>query len=219
MDTDRAVTTGQEPGAPGRSGDGRAEPAAGPPTLLVAGTRAALGPIRRDLIGTYQRWMTDLEVLRGLGQREVMSLDAEQAWYDQAVKDSNAAHFTVYDLADLAPVGGCSLFAVDHANGTATFGIFIAERRGTGLGTDATRLTLDWAFTMLGLHNVMLDVYSWNAGAIRAYARAGFKEVGRRRGAVVSFGRRFDVVLMDAVAEEFTGSVLAAMAPEGGARP
>jgi diamine N-acetyltransferase len=198
-------------------GRGDAVAGAGEPTLLVSGSRAALGPLRRDLIGTYQRWLTDVEVLRGTGQRGVITVDAEQAWYDGAAKAENAAHFTVYDLEDLLPVGTCSLFGIEQDNGTATFGIFIAERRGTGLGTDATRLTLDWAFTMLGLHNVMLEVFSWNAGAMRAYAKAGFKEVGRRRGAVVCLGRRFDDVIMDAIAPEFTGSVLARMVPEGGA--
>jgi hypothetical protein len=42
---------------------------------------------------------------------------------------------------------------------------------------------------------------------------AGFREVGRRRGAVVTMGERYDQVLMDAIATEFTGSVLAKRAP------
>lgn len=196
---------------------GPAASGAGEPNLLVSGVRAALGPLRRDLIGTYHRWMTDVEVLRGVGQRRVLTLDSEQSWYEQAVKNDSAAHFTIYDIDDLLPVGTCSLFGIDHGNGTATFGIFIAERRGTGLGTDATRLTLDWGFTVIGLHNIMLEVFSWNAAAIRAYAKAGFKEVGRRRGAVVTLGRRFDDVIMDAIAPEFTGSVLAKLVPDGGA--
>jgi diamine N-acetyltransferase len=190
---------------------------AGEPTLIVVGQRAALGPLRRDLIPTYQRWMTDLEVLRGLGQRAVYGIEAEQAFFEQAVKAENAAHFTVYDVSDLTPVGSASLFKIDHANGIADFGIFIGERRGSGIGTEATRLVLDWGFTMLGLHNIMLQVFSWNTRAMRAYAKAGFKEVGRRRGSIVCFGKRYDDVIMDALASEFTGSVLAAMAPEGGA--
>jgi hypothetical protein len=39
--------------------------------------------------------------------------------------------------------------------------------------------------------------------------KAGFREIGRRRGAVVTMGRRYDQVLMDAIADEFTDSVLA----------
>jgi diamine N-acetyltransferase len=116
-------------------------------------------------------------------------------------------------LDDLAPVGTALLVRVDQQAGTAEFGITIGERRNQGLGTEATRLVLDWAFTVMGLHNVLLVTFSWNLPAIRAYTKAGFREIGRRRGAVVTLGRRYDQVLMDAVAEEFTDSVLARHAP------
>jgi diamine N-acetyltransferase len=90
----------------------------------------------------------------------------------------------------------------------------LGERRGQGLGTEATRLALDWAFTVLGLHNVDLRVFAWNRAAVRCYEKAGFRRAGLLRGGAVCLGRRFDVVIMDAIAEEFTGSVLAAMVPE-----
>jgi RimJ/RimL family protein N-acetyltransferase len=72
---------------------------------------------------------------------------------------------------------------------------------------------LDWAFTAMGLHNVLLVTFSWNLAAIRAYTKAGFREIGRRRGAAVTMGRRYDQVLMDAVADQFTDSVLASHIP------
>ena len=37
------------------------------------------------------------------------------------------------------------------------------------------------AFTVLGVHNVWLDTPAYNAGAIRAYEKVGFREIGRRR--------------------------------------
>jgi diamine N-acetyltransferase len=93
------------------------------------------------------------------------------------------------------------------------------ERRSQGLGTEATRLVLDWAFTVMGLHNILLVTFSWNLPAIRAYTKAGFREIGRRRGAVVTLGQRYDQVLMDAIAEEFTDSVLTRQAPPQGDSP
>jgi RimJ/RimL family protein N-acetyltransferase len=98
----------------------------------------------------------------------------------------------------------------------------VDQHAGTGLGTEATRLVLDWAFTVMGLHNILLVTFSWNLPAIRAYSKAGFREIGRRRGAVVTYGQRHDQVLMDAVADEFTDSVLAKQAPpnaESSGRP
>ena len=113
------------------------------------------------------------------------------------------ASFTVYDLSDGAPVGTAGLITIDWRLSRATFGIAIGERRGTGLGTEATRLTLDWAFNMLGLHNVMLTVLPTNTAAIRAYEKAGFKRIGLRRDALCCWAARGDEVLMDAVADEF----------------
>jgi diamine N-acetyltransferase len=187
------------------------------PLLLVRGERAGLGALRRDLIPTYHRWRSDPEAMRGLGSTDVATVEDIQAWYDQAAgADAREVHFTVYDLTDLTPVGTTLLVRIDHHQGTAEFGILIGERRNQGLGTEATRLTLDWGFTVLGLHNILLVTFSWNTPAIRAYEKAGFREVGRRRGAVVTLGRRFDQVLMDAVAEEFTGSILSGQAPPEG---
>jgi RimJ/RimL family protein N-acetyltransferase len=98
---------------------------------------------------------------------------------------------------------------IDHRDRTAEFGISMGDRRGRGLGTDAARLTLDWGFTVLSLHNVLLRALDWNVPALASYRRAGFRELGRRREAVLSDGRLCDEVYMDALASEFTGSVLA----------
>jgi RimJ/RimL family protein N-acetyltransferase len=93
---------------------------------------------------------------------------------------------------------------VDHYNRTATFGILIGEKDcwGKGYGTEATRLVLDYAFTGLGLHNVMLNVFANNERAIRAYRRAGFREIGRRRQAHRTGGDLEDVVFMDCLATD-----------------
>lgn len=66
----------------------------------------------------------------------------------------------------------------------------------------------------LGLHNLMLTVFSHNPRGIRAFTRAGFREIGRRREAKRVAGRAYDVVYMDCLATEFTGSVLRGLLPE-----
>ena len=128
-------------------------------------------------------------------------------------------HFTIYDLDDLAPVGTALLVRVNQHDGTAEFGLTIGERRNQGLGSEATKLVLDWAFTVMGLHNILLVTFSWNLPAIRAYSKAGFREIGRRRGAVLTLGQRYDQVLMDAVADEFSDSVLAKQSPPNAESP
>jgi diamine N-acetyltransferase len=179
--------------------------------ILVQGKRVGLGALRHDLIPAYLRWRSDPEVMRGTGEStQVPTVETIQAWYEQATRPGNTeVHFTIYDLDDVAPVGTALLVRVDQHAGTAEFGLSIGERRNQGLGSEATKLVLDWAFTVMGLHNILLVTYSWNLPAIRAYSKAGFREIGRRRGAVLTLGQRYDQVLMDAVADEFTDSVLA----------
>jgi diamine N-acetyltransferase len=183
--------------------------------ILVQGQRVGLGALRHDLIPAYLRWRSDPEVMRGTGEStQVPTVEAVQAWYEQATRPGNSeVHFTIYDLDDVAPVGTALLVRVDQHAGTAEFGLTIGERRNQGLGSEATKLVLDWAFTVMGLHNILLVTFSWNLPAIRAYSKAGFREIGRRRGAVLTFGQRYDQVLMDAVADEFTDSVLAKHGP------
>jgi diamine N-acetyltransferase len=183
------------------------------PQFLAIGERAALGPLRRDLVATYAGWVNDPEVKHGLMYLGIVTPEFEATYVDEAVKESGgmtptAAHFTIHDRSDGAPVGTAALMAINHRNGTARFGILLGERRGRGIGADAAHLVLDWGFTMLALHNVVLDAGAWNTRALRAYERAGFREIGRRRGALIRLGERHDEVLMDAVATEFEGSVL-----------
>lgn len=192
-------------------GAGRAEGAGGE-ALNVRGEFVALGPLRRDLIPTYTRWVNDLGTLRLFGGHRPTTLDAEAKWYEAASAAQDEAHFTVYALPDLRPVGTASLEAVDHRNRTAVFGVLIGEPgdRNRGYGTEATRLILRYAFGVLGLSNVMLTVFEFNRAAVRAYEKAGFREFGRRRRCQMADGRLRDVIYMEALADEFGGQ-------EGGA--
>ena len=183
------------------------------PDFIVVGEKVALGPLRRDLAGEYARWMNQLEVRRGLDHLGISTAQSQEKWVDESIekgakREPEAVEFTVYDRSDSAPVGTAGLFGIVHAHGAAKFGIAIGERRGQGLGTEATRLVLDFAFHVLQMRNVLLETLAWNTAGLTAYERAGFRRIGVRRGAVMSRGQPTDVVLMDAIPEDFGASVL-----------
>ena len=182
------------------------------PLVNILGERIALGPLRRDLVPVYCRWMNDFNTLRTLGVLPVpMLLEAEEKWYEaQVAAGGDTVHFTVYVRDTWRPIGNTSLMEIDRVHRAATFGLLIGEpdARGLGYGTEATRLVLDYAFTALGLHNVQLNVFAYNLAGLRAYQKAGFKEVGRRREAHLMGGRLWDVVIMDCLATEFESPVL-----------
>jgi diamine N-acetyltransferase len=191
------------------------------PLLVLRGERVALGVLDRELAPTFARWSTDLAYRQGGADARLRDAESEGQWIADRAEESRQRRppqttFVVHDLADLAPVGFTTLMDTDYRHGTAVFGIGLGERRRRGLGREATRLTLDWAFHIAGLHNVMLETAVWNETAIRAYVAAGFQEVGRRRGATVEWGRRWDILIMDAVAEGFDSPVLGKLSPGAG---
>jgi RimJ/RimL family protein N-acetyltransferase len=181
------------------------------PIINITGDKVALGPIRRDLLSLYHRWINDFEVTRTLAARlRPMTWEAEEGWYERASKGDGAAMFTIYERATMRPVGTTGLEEIDYFHRTAEFGLLIGEKEcwGKGYGSETTRLILDYGFTVLGLHNIMLTVYSFNERGLRAYTRAGFREIGRRREAIRLGGEAHDVVLMDCLATEFHSTVL-----------
>ena len=180
------------------------------PVYIVAGDLVALGPLRPEQVDLWLRWLNDVEVTRTLNTRSPVTREAEQRFYDQAVVASDSVNFAIYDRARGVAIGTTGLREINHAQGTATFGIFIGDKTcwNRGFGTEATRLTLDYAFHLLGLHNVLLAVFSTNPRGQRAYEKAGFREIGRRRQAFKLGQRRYDEILMDALASEFVSPVL-----------
>jgi hypothetical protein len=83
------------------------------PPLNVEGDLVALGPLRRDLIITYQRWFNDFETLRTLNViPRPITLEQELAWYDGQVTREDAVHFTVYERATMRPIGSTTLTSV-----------------------------------------------------------------------------------------------------------
>jgi RimJ/RimL family protein N-acetyltransferase len=179
--------------------------------MNIRGERVALGPLRRDLIPLYLRWANDFAYTRTTGAPGLtLSLEQQTSVYERVVADESNVSFVVYDRATERPIGTTELDHVDHRHRTAEFSIGIGDAafRGKGYGTEATRLVLDYAFTVLGLANVMLVVYEFNLAGRRAYEKAGFRECGRRHGAHWMGGRAWDVVYMECLAGDFTSPVL-----------
>ncbi len=182
-------------------------PEATSPLFNIVGEKVALGPLRKDLVPLYARWFNDFRTLRMLGPMpRPLTLEQEEQWYKRAITRGDAViAFTIYEKATRRPIGNTGLHDIDHRNRTALFGITIGEpdARGKGYGTEATQLMLDFAFTVQGLHNVMLFVHEYNLAGIRTYTKAGFKEFGRRRECHFMGGKRWDLIHMECLATEW----------------
>ena len=182
------------------------------PIVNVLGEKVALGPLHGGLLPLLARWDNDFPTVEMGGDLpRPRSPEAIAAAWGPLIKGERPQWigFAIYELPGLRPVGVANVRDFVNVEGTAEFGLTIGEpdARGKGYGTEATRLVLGYAFTLLGVHNVWLDTAASNVAALRAYARAGFKEIGRRREARRLGDQREDVVLMDCLATDFVPPV------------
>ena len=124
--------------------------------------------------------------------------DAEH-WYDSL---TNEPHGWAIEY-DGQCVGVARLHGVDAAAAHAwlVVGLFAPEHRGRGLGTEAVRLLLGYAFATLGVDTVRVRVLAFNARAIACYRRCGFREFAREP--VVLGSEVTDDILMETTAAEF----------------
>lgn len=178
------------------------------PPITIRGDRIALGPWQRAIVPLIVRWENDLALglLAGSSLR-AMTAERAEMFYERWSKDDqhDAAHFLIYEADTLRLIGWTGLMEINVAHRTATYHIKIGETDcwGKGYGTETTVLVLDYAFNALNLHNVRLKTFSYNARAIRAYTRAGFREIGRRRESARFGGRVYDDVYMDCLSTDF----------------
>ncbi|MCX4674878.1 GNAT family N-acetyltransferase [Streptomyces sp. NBC_01433] len=176
------------------------------PILWISAGTCALGPYRADLVETYWRWEQDPALLVGYGRQSPESLEARTEGMTHQLRGGNI-RFTIYDLSSGAPAPvGVATLLPDHSVRTAEYVIMLAaEARGRGLGTRATRLSLDYAFHITNLRMVWLKVLAPNTAGIRAYEKAGFRTAGTMREAGYWLGEVCDDVMMDALAKDHTG--------------
>jgi RimJ/RimL family protein N-acetyltransferase len=180
-----------------------------PDIALIRGRRVVLrGPERRD-IETFRRLGVDPEIERLFGssavrRRELTSAEAH-ALYDEMVADPNA-HQWVIEVHGAA-IGTARLHSLNPEERRASYaiGILSAEHLGRGLGTEATRLILGYAFDVLRLHRVAARVLDFNERAIASYAKCGFVIEGRERGSAVVDGVPRDDLLMGLLEDEYRG--------------
>lgn len=183
--------------------------AAKQPVYNCTGDRVALGPGSRDeVIDLIYRGDNSFQqaVLSG-DELRPRSREAVEADYDRWQREPrpDAVDFVIYILATGEAIGGVGLRHIHQPTATAEFGVSIqrSEHWGKGYGTEAALLTLDYGFTVLGLHNILLETYAYNERALASYRTVGFREIGRRREAQRLGEKRYDTVYMDILRSEF----------------
>lgn len=150
---------------------------------VMVGARLYLRVVERDdaaaMVATFAE---ETETAHGHGRMPTSPLAMEQFLerINQATPPAEIM-FAICRREDDRLLGTTSLRQFDWVNRTAETGsaLFYAEDRGHGLGTEAKRLLLDYAFDVLHLHALRSHVAGWNARSAAALRKQGYQLAGR----------------------------------------
>ena len=174
------------------------------PTPPVRGRRVRLESLTTDMLEPYWRMLSDREGSRLTGTHRTFTRAEVGRWLDTRAAAAGRADWAIVALDDGRFLGEVVLSDIDADNRSGGFRIALAgpEEYGRGYGSEATRLVADFAFDVLGLHRLGLEVFDFNARAIAAYRRCGFVEEGRLRDALRWEDEWHDTIVMGLLATD-----------------
>ncbi|MGM9553626.1 MAG: GNAT family N-acetyltransferase [Faecousia sp.] len=139
----------------------------------------------------------DAEVARLTGSKTQFTREEIIAYFRRFETQENGYLFLLHDPSGRI-IGESVINEIDREIMCANFRIamFRPDFRGRGLGTWVTKRTRDFAFEVLMLHRLELNVFSFNPCAQRVYEKAGFRIEGIRRDAIRDGDTYADDILM-----------------------
>lgn len=174
------------------------------PTPAVDGERIHLRPLTAEFLEPYAAMLADPDGRRFTGTHRTFGRDEVVAWLSSRQDAPGRADWAIVTADDGEFLGEVVLMDIDGDNLSGSFRIALAgpEHYGRGYGTEATRLVVAFAFDVVGLHRLSLEVYDFNDRARAVYERCGFVEEGRLRDALQWEGEWHDAIVMSVLAPE-----------------
>lgn len=138
------------------------------------------------------------------GSRGDFTEEEVKDFFLRCIDDDSRYDFLLVDTENNV-IGESVLNEIDWQLRKANFRICIFDNSncGKGIGQWMIEKTLEFGFEEINLHRIELDVFSFNERAIKAYIKAGFKEEGRLKDAIMDRDKYADDILMAILEDEW----------------
>lgn len=165
---------------------------------VLTGDLVRLEPLTEAVLEDYLTALADPELNRLTGSHAGFDRAGIESWLSTRSDQHDRADWAVLRGSDGAFLGEVVLNDYAPPNASVNFRIWLAgpHAYGHGYGTETTRLVLDYAFAVAGLHRVSLGVFDFNPRARRVYEKCGFRLEGRCRDALHWDGQWHDELIM-----------------------
>lgn len=176
--------------------------------VMLKNDKVMLRSVRMSDCDSFLKWLNDPEVISSLGFYLPVTEMAEKKWIESYGQNKNSLEvmFVIETIEDPRPIGFCVINKINYKDRNAEFTIVIgeSEKWSKGLGSEASKLIIGFAFNQLNLHRIYTGAYDFNQKSISMLKRLGFEEEGCQRQAVYKNGEYHNVILFGLLKEEFT---------------
>jgi RimJ/RimL family protein N-acetyltransferase len=175
---------------------------------IIRAEKCYLAPISTEDAPLYNVWFSNPRIsINTRAFSNLFTVEFEKKRLENMASGSShdSCMLAIVRSDDNSLIGSGGFFSIDKLNRIAELGIVIGDERlhGKGYGYQAMCLLLDYAFYVLNLNSVYLNVLSFNPNAIKLYEKCGFKHIGAMREARIIGDEKFDLVYMDILFSEY----------------
>jgi RimJ/RimL family protein N-acetyltransferase len=181
-------------------------------TALLKSDTISLTSVTEVDLPILLRWYQDPEFLRLFDALPAApkTESSLKEWIENASTSHNRYLFGIRRNDDHQLLGFVELDGILWNQRVCGLAIAIGENelRGKGLGQNAMKLVLEFAFHELNLHRVQLTVFDYNIQAIKLYEKLGFKHEGMYRDFIQRDGKRYNMHLYGHLQNEWNELIL-----------
>lgn len=169
--------------------------------LRIKGSQIYLRPITIEDTDYVVRWRNDKKIVENFIYRKNISKEEHISWLRNKVETGQVIQFIICDLQTDKPLGSIYLQNFQETSRQAEEGIFLGEEEayGRGIGTEAAKLVLEYAFTTLKLHKLTARVLSYNQGSRKMHEKAGYKLESYLKDELFLAGKYEDLIFYGAI--------------------
>ncbi len=169
--------------------------------LKIVGEQVYLRPITVEDTDKVLKWRNSEIVVKNFIYRKEVTREDHLNWLANKVEKGLVHQFVVCLKDGDIPLGSIYLQNFEEEHRKAEWGIFLGETReyGRGIGTEAAKLVLNYAFETLGMHKVISKVLANNIASVRMNEKAGYSHEALLKDELFLDGKYEDLILFGAI--------------------
>lgn len=148
--------------------------------IFLKGMNIDLLVKNKEHVDIYVKWINDPRIGKFLSVYIPETIEViKKEWFPEYPDEKNI-WFEIWHKEDQKPIGMVGLLKIIAPYRRGEIGIFIGEIDywGKGIGTEAAKMILDYAFNVLNLYKIVAEVSVTNTRSVAIFNKLGFIEEG-----------------------------------------